>query len=315
MNPGRLLAVVAACLCGAAVAAAAQPAERVVPTIPPAGQAIRVVIDTDAACEVDDQHAVALALLSPERLKIEGFVATHFGDSGGPEGIEKSYREILAVLEKAGMTGKYPVKRGSHPFRYSRQPEPSEGVDFLIERAMADAPEPLWIIALGAPTNVAAAWLKEPRIAERVVVFWHGRTQWPNKAWNFNAYNDLKAVRILFTSKLPLVLFDTGTHLTIPMKESAERIRPHGPLGAYLHEIRFRHPSWQSPTKGMFDLGDIAALVDPSLIKVEEVHAPSVDWDMSYRHNRAHGKMLRVYEIDRDGTIALLEKRLAAAAR
>ena len=175
----------------------------------------------------------------------------------------------------------------------------------------ADREEPLWIIALGACTNVASAYLKEPRIKDRVVVFWHGRTQWPKRAWNFNAYNDIKAVRILFTSDLPLVLFDTGTHLTCPMEESAARIAPHGALGRYLHEYRFRAAYMQSPTKGFFDLGDIAALVDPAIIKSEVVDAPSVDWDYAYQHNRRHGKILRIHDIDRDRTFEMLYRKLA----
>lgn len=288
--------------------------DRVVPPWPPGEKPLRVIIDTDAATEVDDQHALALALVSLDRFKIEGIVAAHFGDKGGPQGVERSYQEVLTVLEKAGLKGRIPVKKGSDPFTYSQVPPPSEGVDFIIERAMANESEPLWVISLGPCTDIAAAWLKEPRIKDRVIAFWHGRTQWPTKAWNYNAYNDLKAVRILFSSQLPLVLFDTGTDLTCAMQESEKRIRPHGPLGAYLHEIRLRSPAWQVPNKGLFDLGDIAALVDPSLVQFEVVDAPSVQWDMLYDHKNTHGRMVRISSIDRDRTFDLLEHRLATAA-
>ena len=37
---------------------------------PPRGARLRVVIDTDAANEIDDQFALAWALLSPERLDV-----------------------------------------------------------------------------------------------------------------------------------------------------------------------------------------------------------------------------------------------------
>lgn len=290
-------------------------ADRPVPSWPPAEKPLRVIIDTDAATEVDDQHALALALTSLDRFKIEGIVAAHFGDKGGPQGVDRSYQEILTVLEKAGLKGQITVKKGSHPFTYSQVPPPSEGVDFIIERAMADDPDPLWVISLGPCTDIAAAWLKEPRIKDRVIAFWHGRTQWPTKAWNYNAYNDLKAVRILFASDLPLVLFDTGTDLTCSMEESERRIRPHGALGAYLHQIRLRSPAWQAPNKGLFDLGDIAALVDPSLVAFEIVNAPSVQWDMLYDHKNTHGRMVRIFSIDRDRTFDLLERRLAIAVK
>ncbi len=58
--------------------------------------------------------------------------------------------------------------------------------------------------------------MKAPDIADRLVVFWHGRTRWPVQCWNFNAYNDIKAVQIIFKQPCRLVLFDTGTYLRMP---------------------------------------------------------------------------------------------------
>ena len=163
------------CSCFYSVVAGA--AERNVPVIPPKEKQIRVIIDSDAKNEIDDQWAIALAILSPERFKIEGFVAAPYL-TGGPEGVEKSAKEIELILDKAGMQGKWPVKRGSQPLQYPDTPNESEGVDFIIEKAMASTPDdPLWIVGLGAATNIASAYIKEPKIADRVVVFWHFRTR------------------------------------------------------------------------------------------------------------------------------------------
>jgi inosine-uridine nucleoside N-ribohydrolase len=294
----------------------ASAAERRAPEIPPPGEKIRVIIDTDAACEIDDQYAIALAILSQERFEIEGFVAAHFGDAGGADGIEKSAQVIQHVLEKAGFDDRFPVKRGSDPFQYSKVPAESEGVDFILECAFApEEDRPLWIISLGACTDVASAYLKRPEIAEKVIVFWHGRTRWPDKAWNFNVYNDLKAARVLFSSDLPLVLFDTGTYLRCPMEESKARIRPHGELGRYLHDFRLTKPYYQSPRKGFFDLGDVAALVDPSLVYWEVVDVPGINWDMAYDRSKSFGSMVRIYQIDRDRTFELLYRKLAESQR
>lgn len=287
-------------------------ADRVIPELPTPDEKIRVIIDTDAACEIDDLYAIALAILSPEKFEIEGFVAAHWGDSGGPSGIERSYDLINTVLEKAGMAGQFPVKRGSHPFRYSSVPEPSEGVDFIIERAMASSSEdPLWIISLGACTDVSAAYLQEPEIKDRVRVLWHGRTLWPRVCTNFNVTNDLKAVRILFGSEMPFVLFDTGTHIYCPMELSKEKIASQGELGKYLHEYRFKHPGYQLPTKGFFDLGDVAVLIDPTIVQQDVVESPSVNSDLSYDHKKTHGKMRRLYDIDGDRTFEILFEKLA----
>src|SRR5580658_7345925 len=71
------------------------------PWPPPAGQ-LRLILDTDAANEIDDQYALALILGTPDRFHLEGIIAANFGDTGGAGGISKSYAEIQTVLEKAG---------------------------------------------------------------------------------------------------------------------------------------------------------------------------------------------------------------------
>ena len=291
------------------------PKNRKVPAIPPRDKRIRVLIDSDAKNEIDDQWAIALALLAPERFTIEGFVAANFdNERGGPDGIEKSAREIELLLDLAGMPGKWPVKRGSHPMQYHRAPSRSEGVDFIIERAMAGTPEdPLWVVGLGAATDMASAFLIEPAIVDRVVAFWHFRSRWPEKCFNFNVFGDIRAARLIFHSPLPFVLFDTGTHLTCSMEESERMVKPYGRLGEYLHEYRKTAPSFMNPRKGVFDLGDIAALVDPSLACWEETDCPEVAPDLDYEFKGTMGRILRCYHIDRDRSFALLYDRLRAA--
>ena len=301
--------------------------QRRVPTIPPAGRLerpIKVVIDTDTANEVDDQYAIALALLAPDRIELRGLVAAHYGDRGGPEGIERSYDEILRVLEHAGLrggagagagAGTVPVLRGSHPLRYGGEPSPSEGVDFILEEARrATSEEPLWVIGLGPATSIASAYLADPSIADRVVALYHGRTRWPEKCWNFNVHNDVRAARALFHSRLPFVLFDTGTYLRQSMEEAERRVAPHGPLGRFLTDIRRSEPRWMAPEKGLFDLGDVALLVAPEQCEWEEVPVPTVGWDLVYDHAHTHGRMIRVYHVDRKGTFDLLEHKLAEHA-
>jgi len=112
--------------------------KKIVPKIPPKNERIRVIIVSDATNEIDDLWAISLAILSPERFDIEGFVGSNYDHTHngiGPRSIEMSVKEIHTILEKAGMKGKYPVFPGSHPMQYEFAPGNSEGVDFIIKRA------------------------------------------------------------------------------------------------------------------------------------------------------------------------------------
>ena len=284
-----------------------------IPEIPPVGERLRVIIVSDATNEIDDIWAIALALLYPERFAIEGIVGSNYDHthSGvGPRSIEMSVNEIHTILEKAGLSGKYPVLAGSHPMQYEFVPGSAEGIDFIVERALAGTPEnPLWVIGLGSATDLASAYLKNPSIRDRVIMFWHARTEntWPHRAHNYNVKGDMHAARMMFHAPFPLVLFDTGTHLIAgPLEETEEFVKPYGPLGEYLYEYRLRSEYYLRPDKGYFDLGDIAALIDPDLAVWEEEACPTVTYYMDYNFEKTNGKMLRCRYVDRDRTFGLL---------
>lgn len=285
---------------------------RRIPTIPPKDTQIRLLIDSDAKNEIDDQYAITLAILSPERFAIEGLVGATFDHPrGGDDPVGASVSEIELVLEKAGMQGRWPVLRGSDPMQYRERAVESEGVRFIIERAMAGSPEnPLWVLGLGAATDIASAFLLEPGIVDRVVVFWHLRTHWPEKCINFNVVNDVRAARKLFHSPLSFVLGDTGTYLRASLEETERNVKPYGEIGEYLHDYRYTRPQFMRPQTPFVDLADVAALLDPDVGCWEVTACPEVDWDLSYRFKDSLGSILRLYHVDRDRTFRLLYDRL-----
>lgn len=291
-------------------------ADRRVPEISPVGDRIRVVIDSDAKCEMDDQWAITLALLADDRFAIEGFVGASFDSAEyGRSSIDASVDEINHLIGLTESDPSIPVRRGAPPLQYPTEPSASAGVDFIIERALAgEADDPLWVIGLGAATDVASAIMQDERIVDRIVVFQHLRTNWPEYCVNYNVYNDVRAAQRLFHSPVPFVLFDTGDHLTCPMEESAAEVAPYGEIGAYLHEYRHRRPYFSRPDKGIFDLGDIAALIDPELATWEVEPCPSIRYDQSYDFDGPdRGRILRCGDIDRDGTFRLFYDRLQDA--
>ena len=145
---------------------------------PPKGK-VDMVLDTDTYNEVDDQFALSYALLSPEKLNVQAIYAAPFYNdrSGGPkDGMEKSYGEILRLLDRLGVDPEGRVFRGSESYLPDgRTPVDSPAARDLVARAMArPEDDPLYVVASGAITNVASAILMEPRITRRIVVVWLG---------------------------------------------------------------------------------------------------------------------------------------------
>ena len=173
---------------------------------------VDLVIDSDTYNEIDDQFAIAYAISAPEKIRVKALYAAPFTNerSTGPaDGMEKSYREILKLLDLAGKPGCCPVFRGSD--RYlpdERTPVPSEAAEDLVRRAGEYTPEkPLYVVSIGAITNLASALLSNPGIADRIVVIWLGcnAPHWPDNQ-EFNCRQDVAAARIVLGSGVPLVL-------------------------------------------------------------------------------------------------------------
>jgi hypothetical protein len=61
----------------------------------------RVILDTDAKNEADDQFAIVHALLSPS-LDVRGLIAAHFGTSRSNRSMEESREEIDLLLGLIG---------------------------------------------------------------------------------------------------------------------------------------------------------------------------------------------------------------------
>ncbi len=177
----------------------------------PAGP-IDLVIDSDTYNEIDDQFAIAYAICAPEKITVKALYAAPFTNerSTGPaDGMEKSYREQLRLLELAGREGEIPVFRGSGAYLADeRTPVASGAAADLVERAKAYSPErPLYVVAIGAITNIASALLSDPGIADRLVVVWLGGNtpHWPDNM-EFNCKQDVAAARVVLGSGAPLVL-------------------------------------------------------------------------------------------------------------
>ncbi len=221
---------------------------------------VRVIIDTDAACEADDPYAIVQALLSP-KLIVKGIIAEHFREAGS---MEKSYDEIATIMDCLQM---------DTPFFYgqkgplSQDNEISEGVQFIIDEAMREDEKPLFVLCQGAITNVAMALKSEPRIRDRMTVIWigtHGEAPVTAPFREFNAGNDVEAANLFLGGggDIWLVPSTVYTTILIGIAELKRRVRPCGKIGEHLYEnlIKYNFSKGAGWTKGeSWSLGDSPA--------------------------------------------------------
>ena len=136
----------------------------------------RVIINTDAKNEADDQYAIVQALLTPS-FDLHGIIPAHFGDVKSKTSLKDSHDEVHEAAGPDGPRRQGPCRRrrDGRNCRTSTTPADSAGARLIIEEAMKDDPRPLHVAFLGPLTDMAAAILLEPRIVHRNVrVVWIG---------------------------------------------------------------------------------------------------------------------------------------------
>ncbi|PIB94634.1 nucleoside hydrolase [Caulobacter sp. FWC2] len=147
---------------------------------------MRLIIDTDTAG--DDVFSLMLALTRPG-VTVEAITIAH-----GNVGFVQHAENALVTLERCSKAGEVPVYLGAQtPFarapldaayvfghdgmsdsgfpRTTQRPAEGHAVDELVRRIMA-APGEITLIAQAPLTNIALAYLREPRIAKALRHLW-----------------------------------------------------------------------------------------------------------------------------------------------
>ena len=110
-------------------------------------------------------------------------------------GFEKYYIDLDEMLFEAFLENE-------------KTPVESDAADFLSKICDNYSPEkPLYVVAIGALTNVASAILKNASFKENCVVVWLGGNalHMPNGANEYNLVNDIAAARVVFGCGIPFV--------------------------------------------------------------------------------------------------------------
>ncbi|MEP3299575.1 MAG: nucleoside hydrolase [Pseudoruegeria sp.] len=342
------------------------------------GKDARVIIDTDTANEIDDQYALAWALLSPERLNLEGVTAVPFSfqhhrdgliksveiiRNGGPkndveekfmgglggwpqrildagllaedvkfvtpeEGVELSYQEILTIYDKCGVPSEGKVFRGAPGYLVDLEtPIESESTRFIIEQARKRDEGPVYILAMGALTNIASALLIAPDIIDNIVVVW--TASFPSyapfcNAPSLNLVQDRLASQLLFECGVPHVYlpgYHVGAQLKISYPEMEQFIKPKGAIGDYLWHLYTHNPlhemfaitGQETKTWVIWDIINVAWLFADDYVSTHMTTSPKLNDELFWETDPNRHLMLEAFDLNRDAIYEDLYKTLERA--
>lgn len=176
---------------------------------------IDMILDTDTYNEIDDQFALSYMLARSDKLRVRAITAAPFyhihnqNSTSALDGMEKSYNEILKLLQLAGREDlSCKVFKGSSEFLHDEHTAvDSPTAREIVKAALEHTPDdPIYIVAIGAITNVASALLLCPDIIERSVLVWlGGHADFWQDTNEFNMCQDVAAARVVFGCGIPLV--------------------------------------------------------------------------------------------------------------
>jgi purine nucleosidase len=229
----------------------------------------RVIINTDAKNEADDQFAIVHALLSPS-LDVRGLIAAHFGTARSDRSMEESREEIDLLLALMGREQQVIVANGATTGIPDEQtPRDSEGAQLIIaESKRAAAREPLFVAFLGPLTDMASAILLDPEIVHRdVVVIWIGGLGYGGvQAFprvEFNLGNDIAAANVVYDSGITVwqVPSNVYSQVSVSYAELEEKIGGTSKLADYLinQMVEWNRTYWHEPIESR-SLGDSPAI-------------------------------------------------------
>ncbi len=267
----------------------------------PVPEKIKLIFDTDANNELDDQHALAYMLLNGNTFDVRGITvnATING-----EGIQGHYDEAERILQLCNLKDSVPLLKGAEgnfqeiskdfdPLNY----DGSEGVDFLLEETKKDS---VLIVAVGKLTNIALALKKDPSFAKRTKIIWLG-SNYPEPG-EYNQDNDTISMNYVLNSSIPFEMVTvrygkpSGTDaVSVTKAEINQKMPGLGPMatqpitgrhggtfatfGDYsvsLFEHIFDHIDDNGPknSRPLFDMVALAILKDASWGETKGIPAP-----------------------------------------
>lgn len=254
--------------------------------------AIPVILDTDIGTDVDDCLALALLLSSPE-VDLRG-VTCVYGDVGLRARMVlkllrlrgRSEVPVLAGVSKP-LLGQRPVYWAGHegqgllePADEALAPAAEHAIDFLIRTIMVQ-PGQIHLLAIGPLTNVALAFLREPRLPKNLAHLTvmggvvRGTNRFDLPYCEHNVRSDPEAAQVVFSAGAPttLIPLDVTTRVRI-LPDGVARIRAGGTAfhRAVADQVDLYPPFRRRGFSHLHDPLAAATIVFSDLVETESVH-------------------------------------------
>ena len=293
-----------------------------------AGNRIRIILDTDANNELDDQHAIVYLLFNSDLFDVEGITVNATFNGGG---VANHFDEAERIVKLCNLYPQLKIYNGTDGNYQDiagkvneKRFDGSEAIDFIIRRAKAKDDRKLVLLAIGKLTNVTLALKKDPSIEDKVRIVWLG-TNYPAPG-EYNLVNDTSAVNPVLQSNAEFEIVtvrydeDTGTAAVIAYLEDIKRIMPgkgphivepvtgrHGGqftnFGDYSVEL-FEKFEGSPQSRPLFDMAAVAILKNPSWAERKTIPAPKLVGEGWKEQQRNPRKVLLWENFDKDSIMA-----------
>jgi purine nucleosidase len=288
---------------------------------------IKVLFDTDANNELDDQHALAYLLFNGDVFDVVG-VTVNATRNGGD--IHEQYLEAERVMRLCNQFGKIPLLKGANgSFEEIRSEvkkgsfDGSEAVNFIIKQARKAGKEKLVLLPVGKLTNVALALEKDPSIAGKIRIVWLG-SNYP-KPGEYNQDNDIPSMNYILSMNVPFEIVTVRYNDlsgTDAVRATPEEISQHMPgKGPKIKDpVTGRHNGefynfgdyslslfknirlhGTPPSRALFDMAAVAIVKNPGWASQKTIPAP-VYTDKKWIEQPGNKRKIIIWEnFDRDG--------------
>lgn len=297
---------------------------------------VRVIFDTDANNELDDQFALIYLLSNGQTFDLEG-VTVNATKSGGD--IQGHYEEAKRIMQLGLSFEKIPLLKGANGSFAEIQSQVKSGkydgqdaVDFIVDQANSENPNELILLAVGKLTNVALALEKDPSIASKMKVVWLG-SNYP-KPGEYNQENDTVSMNYVLNTQVPFEMVTvrygepsgtdavkvTQTEINVQMPGLGPQLETpivgrHGGefsnFGDYAVNL-FEHIEYHGdpPSRALFDMVAVAILKNPSWGEKRQISTPILIDNQWVERPDNPRKIILWENFDRDAVIKDLYRSL-----